>query len=302
MVKPRVLIVGASGLLGQTLSEFLSMDFEVHGTFLHHEPIGLVNAHQVDATSDESLFGCLELVDPEFVVNCAGLTSVDKCESQPEESLLLNYLLPVRISKILSASNTRFVHISTDHFKSKHQTPRRESECVWSVNHYGFVKLRAEQEVLSENPRSLVIRTNFFGLGKRIGTSLLDYTVNSLNSGKRLQGFFDVEFSPVGVSFLSRAISETLRSDLNGILNVASDEVVSKFEFVSLVAETLLIPRGSVERCSTKDEPDWTPRPNYLALDPSKFKYEFGVAIPTVRKMIEDEISRGGTRIRDAYR
>lgn len=290
MSKPRLLIVGASGLLGKTLASQLSNDFEIFGTYWRNRIDRSKNFFPLDATKDHELELLLELVKPNMVVNCSGLTSVDECERRPEASWLLNCYIPSKISQLLSTSNTRLVHISTDHFESVNKSPRKESEKVWHVNQYGYAKLLAEEEVLLQNANNLVVRTNFFGLGKNSGSSLLDFALNSLNSGKNVIGFSDVQFSPVGTTFLSSVLATLLKSNCSGMVNVSSHEVINKYDFLLLVAKCLGIQSQNVKKGSSKELQILVRRPDYLALDPNKLTSEHRVEVPSIEEMIRVEI------------
>lgn len=288
--KPRLLIVGVSGLLGKTLASSLNGEFEIFGTYFRNQPKEFPNNIQLDATKDEELERLLNVVEPNIVLNCSGLTSVDECERRPEASWLLNCYIPAKISQLLSNTKTKFVQISTDHFESGDFSPRSELEKVWHVNQYGYSKLLAEEEVLIQSANNLVVRTNFFGLGKKNGNSLLDFAFNSLTSGKSVRGFADVEFSPVGVTFLSSVLATLLRENCSGILNVSSQEVINKYDFLLLVADILRIQSDFVSKGSSKDLNEFVLRPNYLALDPRKLIREHGVEIPSIEEMIRVEM------------
>lgn len=292
MSREKVLIIGASGLLGETLSIELQNDFDVYGTFLHHRPLQLKKVIQLDASDDLCLENCIQSVLPRYVINCSGLTSVEECEARPEASWILNAYVPTKTAAILEETSSRFIHISTDHFESQDSRPRTEIDEVWSVNQYGYSKLCAESSLLSANPTSLVIRTNFFGLGKKSGNSLLDFAVKSIRSNSETFGFDDVQFSPVSTTFLSSAIAKLLSKEVSGVLNIASSQVISKYDFLLLVADVLNKDHKFVKRSSSSNFQGLTPRPRYLALDPSRLLSHIDASSPSIRDMIECEVFR----------
>lgn len=290
MSKPRLLIVGASGLLGKTLFSSLKSDFETFGTYFRSRPNDFANNVRLNATIDEELESLLSSVEPHVVLNCAGLTSVDECEKRPEASWLLNCYIPSKVSQLLANTKARVVQISTDHFESSDLSPRSESEKVWHVNQYGYSKLLAEEEILIQSANNLIVRTNFFGLGKKNGHSLLDFALKSVTGKKSVHGFADVEFSPVGVTFLSSVLATLLRENCSGIINVASKEVINKYNFLLLVADVLGVQREHISKCNSRDLVGFVRRPNFLALSPKKLIEAHGVEIPSIEEMIRVEI------------
>ena len=82
----RVLIVGASGLLGSTLSPFLARaGYEImkHGQSAANDVL-------CDLTDREATIAMLEATRPDVVINLVALSNVDKCEENPHLAYLLN--------------------------------------------------------------------------------------------------------------------------------------------------------------------------------------------------------------------
>lgn len=286
----RVLVTGASGLLGRALVRNLQHNFEVHGTYFQNMPREISKIHWLDTSNDDALESFFNKMKFDFVINCSGLTSVDECEARPEASWILNGYVPAKIASILNLTSGFFINIGTDHFESSRPVPRSETEQVWAVNQYGHSKLFAEKSLLSINPSSAVIRTNFFGLGKKNGSSLLDFAVRAIENNDSIVGFTDVEFSPLGTNYLSSAISKFLQSPQAGIWNISSAEVVSKYDFLKIVCKVLKANSSRVLKGHISEKSALANRPNYLALDPSKFDQHFDTIAPSVEEMISAEL------------
>lgn len=113
----RVLIFGASGLLGINLALEATKKYEVVGTFHENQ---LLNAGfqtlKVDLSDFDAISRVLIHVKPDWLINCAALASLDACEQQPELAHLMNADLPgtlgTEIAKLGLAK--RFLYISTD--------------------------------------------------------------------------------------------------------------------------------------------------------------------------------------------
>ena len=160
----KALVIGSTGLLGSRLSRIICTQYELLCT--HHKNSALpgfnsINVHITNYLELDQLFSSHRF---DLVINCAGLTSVESCESRPEAAWQLNATLPYHLAVLTQKYNTRFIHISTDHFLSEFNLPRNEEVNMVPVNHYGYSKLAGEKFVLKFNNSATIVRTNFFGL------------------------------------------------------------------------------------------------------------------------------------------
>ena len=197
----KVLVVGGSGLLGRRLMKDLNNEFEVFGTYCSSSPVLKSNYVNLDVKIEGAISSLFKDLKPEIVVNCIGLTSVEVCEREKNLSHTLNSDAPYLLASASRLLRARFIHISTDHFQSSSTNPRSESDLVWPINQYGISKLDGERRVLEAYSNSTIIRTSFFGPGRRNGSSLWDFVVQGLQNGGTINGFQDIRFSPVSISY-----------------------------------------------------------------------------------------------------
>jgi len=290
--KPRYLILGASGLLGSRVFENLKDNFETFGTFHNSATNQTEYMQRIDLANSDDVKNLVERIKPSHIVNCAGLTNVEKCELLPEASWKLNAEIPFRLAKLTSELDIRFIHISTDHFASIKNSPRGESDILYGINQYGFTKIMAEKLILRENPKSLILRTNFFGTSDLKRESLLGFAIERIRSGKLIEGFDDVIFSPVGMGQICQFLRSSQITNAIGILNFASNMPLSKYEFMVLVAKVMGMPKAKIARSSINTSSLTAKRPSYLALDSYKLNQELHFALPRIEEMIHLEISR----------
>jgi dTDP-4-dehydrorhamnose reductase len=287
----KVLVLGASGLLGSRVSrEFLKSNFQVFAT-VHSKTINSDYVPIKTLLSDFSDVKNLLAHDFDTIVNCAGLTSVDSCELRPEAAWQLNATLPFWLAKLSCISGARFIHVSTDHFKSKLDVPRTEETQVEAVNTYGYSKLGGEGFVLNYNPIASVLRTNFFGATASGDHSLLDYLVAKFQHNQSLTGFADVNFSPIGVAELARRILEISSIELPGLVNAAGPESITKYDFALAVADKLGAPKSLISRGLAADANLKSRRPNYLNLDSSKLANLLRKTDISLDEMITQELT-----------
>jgi dTDP-4-dehydrorhamnose reductase len=286
-----VLILGASGFLGSNIFGTLSNHLETYGTFFKSPSMRDSRMLELDATDLQKLSQLVKTLRPSRIINCLGLTNVEECEERPEASWKLNTELPILLSRLSMEVSAQFVQISTDHFYSDVDTPRSETAVMTAINQYGYTKLLAEKIVLLENPNALILRTNFFGYSQRLDKSILNFAINSFYANQQINGFEDVLFTPVGIHDISNFLTSKLSEHVSGLLNFASENQISKYDFLILVGQIMGFSGSNVRKSSILDSNLTVRRPGYLALDPSRLINDLGYSVPSLRTMLENEIA-----------
>ena len=109
----------------------------------------------LDITSESALKTWFQNNKPDYVVNCAAYTAVDKAETDAETAETVNTLAPSLLGKFSKSIGAKLIHISTDYvFDGEAFTPYSESDRVNPKGVYGETKLKGEQNCIEENPRN----------------------------------------------------------------------------------------------------------------------------------------------------
>lgn len=155
---PRIVIVGASGRLGQALHGRLSRQAEVIG----------LSRPRIDLTSAASIAGALEPLEFDHLILPAAMTAVDPCETDPALADAINAQAPGIIASICAAKKAHMTYVSTDFvFDGAKAGLYTEDDKVHPVSVYGASKLKGEVQVLEADPRHLVVRISWlYGPGK----------------------------------------------------------------------------------------------------------------------------------------
>ncbi len=280
----QILLMGSAGLLGSTLSPFLSSrgcDVKTHSRSDGAQCL----ADLSDPRAANELLGKIQ---PDVIINLVGLTDVDLCEVQPNQAYLQNVRSVENITNWIKQEkiSCHLVHISTDQVYDGANT--HTEELVTLTNCYAFSKYAGEMAAASVP--STILRTNFFGrshCAKRL--SLTDWLFRSLSNKDSIQVFDDVLFSPLAMSTLSEMIELSIRNKPIGVFNLGSHDGMSKADFAFAFADELNLSTREMKRATT-DQVAFikTYRPKDMRMNSVKFENALGVKLPTLR----DEIKR----------
>jgi dTDP-4-dehydrorhamnose reductase len=228
----RVLITGGSGLLALNWAyEKRYVNLIILG--LHNRQVAIPGAlaKKVNLESMEELQRQIEEIQPGLIIHAAGLTSVEKCESDPELAIYSNVVISRNLANICARLKVPFTLISTDHLFSGKTSFMNESSPAEPVNMYGKSKLESEASVLKENENALIIRTNFYGWGTSYRQSFSDYIIKALRAKREIKLFQDVYYTPILAKYLINSVHKLVDMKSNGIFNIVGDTRLSKFEF-----------------------------------------------------------------------
>lgn len=279
MVEARVLVTGAFGLVGP----YLTRAFHQRGwsvTTLSRSRGDL----QVDLGRDADL---RTIIGPrvDAVVNCVALTDVDACEREPERAWVANAAVVANLVRNVPLT-CQFVQISTDQVYGRSGGHHAES-AVSPVNAYGRTKVAGEMACLG-HPAATVIRTNVFGPSLvPYRKSLSDWVLHQLAAGELVEGFRDLEFTPVHLSTLADIVTYVVTERLMGTFNVGSRGSLSKFDFARAVCRQYGFDEDRVVPTMSTDRPGRAARPADTSLDVSLFERMTGIELPDLTEEIK---------------
>jgi dTDP-4-dehydrorhamnose reductase len=276
---PRVLVLGATGMLGHRMVSVLSRDLSVHAAARDLEFAAQcapgAELHRLDATQPEGISAALAEAQPDAVVNCIGIVKQLREASDPVASISVNSLFPHLVAAACAERSIRFLQVSTDCVFSG----RLPAPALYTEEHpadpedlYGRSKLLGE----TSGPGALTLRTSIIGWEPRRASGLLEWLASQ--AGRPVGGFVNALFSGLTTSALSEVVHRILVEfpDLDGLFHVAS-EPISKFD--------LLIQLNDALDLGCSIEPKEEPRVN-RALDSSRLFHQTGVEVPGWDDMI----------------
>lgn len=266
-VSKAVFITGGSGLLAVNWAAELRRDRLVH-LALHRRIITLAGAEAIRVALEPvaEVTAVLASLEPELVVHAAGLTSVERCQAEPELAHHVNVVLAGNVARAAGEAGIPLVHISTDHLFDGSVVLAGESEPPRPLNVYGETKARAEDVVLASHPGALVVRTNFYGWGTTYRASFSDLVLKTLRRGERVTLFTDVHYNPIHVEAQRRAVFDLVSTGVSGIVHVVGDERLSKYEFGVRLAEHFGLDPNLISAGRIADREGLVRRPGEMSL------------------------------------
>ena len=223
----RILVTGASGLLGLNLSLAALPSHQVIGvdrSTLTGVPFELLNMDLLEDGALEKMFAAAK---PDALIHCAALADVDACQDDPAASQRLNAVLPGDLAAGCARRSIPMIHISTDAVLDGTRPGfYTEQDIPNPLGVYARTKLEGERAVLAANPDAIIARVNFFGWSLTGTRSLAEFFINNLFTGKPVNGFTDVFFCPMFVGDLAETLLDMLEKDLSGLYHVVGSRGV----------------------------------------------------------------------------
>ncbi|MCA2643259.1 MULTISPECIES: dTDP-4-dehydrorhamnose reductase [unclassified Microcystis] len=269
----KVLLIGAKGQVGQELQLTLQSLGEVIS----------IGREELDLTNSEKIGQLIREIHPDYLVNAAAYTAVDKAESEPELAYSINAKAPKIMAESAEKIKAKFLHISTDYvFDGRKNTPYLETDLTNPLGVYGQSKLRGEEEIKTVNSQAIILRTAWVygSYGKS------NFVKTMLRLGKEreeLKVVVDQVGSPTWAKDIAAAITHLLINADNpaGIYNFTNSGVASWFDLTKAIFEEAKISGiplkiQRVIPITTAEYPTPAARPAYSVLSGQKISQQLG--------------------------
>lgn len=273
----RVLITGASGMIGSTLARVISQSGAYDVIGVGRRKLGDSNPgfhywEFPDLSSEDAVRRLYADFCPDIVINCAGLTKHHPSGGDPLEALKANALLPHCLSAEAGTRKCRFIHISTDCVFKGDKGDYQETSLLDAEDIYG--KSKGFGELIGD--KHLVIRTSTIGHESGTNFGLLEWF---LGTAGHCRGFSNAFFSGLPTIELANLLITFIlpNNDLAGLYNIGGKRI-DKHSLLRLIAN---IYGHDIE--ITKDPSFSIDR----SLDSSKFLSKTGYKVPDWPELIE---------------
>ncbi|AFJ01917.1 dTDP-4-dehydrorhamnose reductase [Methylophaga frappieri] len=276
----KVLLLGASGQLGWQLQRSLSLVADCH----------FLTRAQLDLANSQAIQSLLKQLQPDWVVNAAAYTAVDKAESEPALATQINALAPAVMAETLAKNGGRLLHFSTDYvFNGQGATPWRETDPTAPLNQYGASKLAGEQAITASQCQHLILRTGWV-----YGENGQNF-FNTMRQLAKTRSTLSVVDDQIGAPTWSRHLADTAAQMLrhfqqSGIYHVSASGQTSWYQFAKAIFEALSQQGHNIpllEAVTSNDYPAIAQRPAYSVLSNQKLKEHYDLCLPDWRQSLQ---------------
>lgn len=240
--QPIILVTGANGQVGKSIRK-LELSFpQFRFVFASREDLKLHHFGLV-----ENFFMGLK---PQYCINCAAYTAVDRAESEPDMAFLVNGEAVGNLAAVCRKYNCRLIHISTDYvFDGKQQKPYTETDPVAPINVYGRSKLLGEQLCIKEHPDAVIIRTAW--VFSEFGHNFVKTMLRLMAEREEVSVVNDQVGAPTYATDLARAILTIVSAPkwVPGVYHYSNAGAISWYDFAVAIAR-LIATRCRVQALS----------------------------------------------------
>ena len=266
-----VLVIGGAGQLGQAI-QFIAAEYpDVDFVF--------ADVAEADITNPLQLEQLFEKVKPDFCINAAAYTSVDKAETESELAELVNVEGAMNLAIICQESSTTLIHISTDFvFDGSQSLPYTEESVTNPQSIYGITKRDGEEAIKAILSSHFIIRTSW--LYSQFANNFMKTMLKLASERTELKVVNDQKGTPTNAVDLAHAIIKIISSGSKafGTYHFSSEGEATWYEFAR---EIFKVNNCKIDLypISSAEFPTAAKRPIYSVLDKSKIKKAFGIEI-----------------------
>ncbi len=238
----RILITGATGLVGSRVIELLGND---------HTCIPLTSTH-ADITNRDSVWTYVKDISFDTCIHMAGYTHVDKAEQEPDLAYALNVDGTRNVLEVTQEKNASFIHISTDFvFDGKSQNPYTEDNTPNPISIYGKTKSQAEQIVENEG---MIVRISYPYRKEFERKRDIVRTIKSLlEQGKQLTMITDSIMTPTFIDDIAYGLHDLVTNYDRRIVHLVGADSMSPYDLGMTVATNWGLDKGRIAQTTYEE-------------------------------------------------
>ncbi|MND32677.1 dTDP-4-dehydrorhamnose reductase [compost metagenome] len=280
----KILLLGKDGQVGWELKRSLQCLGEV--VALGRQGQGALVGNLTDLSGLERT---LEAVKPDFIVNAAAYTAVDKAEADQALAFRINAEAVGVLAEYAASNGCWLIHYSTDYvFSGEGRAPWVEQDTVSPLNVYGRSKLEGERAIQRSGCRHLIFRTSWV-YGTR-GNNFAKVMLRLAAERQKLQVVSDQVGAPTGAELIADVTAHALKAAAAGsidagIYHLAAGGEVSWHGYACHVIETaralgMQLQVETVEEIPSRAYPTPAQRPLNSRMDTSRVQAALKIRLP----------------------
>jgi dTDP-4-dehydrorhamnose reductase len=274
MAMHKILITGANGQLGWELGQLAA----AYPAF----EFVLVDRSKLDLTFPETFEKIIHSIAPDYIVNTAAYTAVDKSETEKELSYTVNATAVQALASICKNLAIPFITYSTDYvFDGEATQPYTISTKVDPVNYYGSTKAAGESMAMEANEDTIIIRTSW--VFSSHGNNFVKTMMRLMKERAQLNIVADQKGRPTYAKDLAIATMKMIEAmnagkSIKGVYHYANQGETTWYDFAAKI-KAIAGLTCEVQPIETKDFPTPAKRPAYSVLDTSKIEEDLAIDI-----------------------
>lgn len=291
LIKNRILITGSNGMLGQRLVEYFSKlnTIQILSTSVEEKSVfDNIDYIQCDISNRNDIKKIIYDFCPDFIVNTAAYTNVDKSELERESAWKINVKAVEYISESARVLDAHLIHISTDYIFDGKNGPYTENDIPNPIGYYGRTKLASENVLRISGIKYTILRTNvLYGTAKFSRPDFVKWVIDSLKSGKQINVVNDQVNNPTFIDDLVQAVSLIINKKREGVFNIGGSEFLNRYEFALMIAEYFNLDKTLINRIKTDELKQTARRPLKSGLITIKAQSELGYKPHSIIQSLE---------------
>ncbi|MFZ6023680.1 MAG: dTDP-4-dehydrorhamnose reductase [Bacteroidota bacterium] len=274
MSKPVILVTGKQGQLGWELTQLA-------GAYPQYDFV-FADRTTMDLSDDDSLRKCFEQYKPDYCINCAAYTAVDKAETEQAMAYQVNAAATGLLATLCNQYNTVLMTISTDYvFNGNGTSPYTTEQATDPVNYYGYTKAIGEQLALANHPATIIIRTSW--VYSSHGNNFVKTMLRLMKERDALNVVADQVGSPTYAHDLAKAILLIIEEQEKGnkqygIFHYSNSGVTNWCDFAREIGQQASLS-CVVNGITTAEYPTAAKRPAYSVMDINKITAAYGIVM-----------------------
>src|SRR5690606_8372489 len=304
-----ILVTGGNGQLASAIKK--ASENQKENTFV------FADSNVLDITNSQNCDSVFNDLKPDFCINTAAYTAVDKAETETELASKVNVLGVKNLAESCKVYNTTLIHISTDFvFDGEKNFPYTENDTPNPKSVYGKTKLEGEEELTAILEKYYIIRTSW--VYSEFGNNFYKTMLRLASERDSLNVVNDQIGTPTNANCLAQAIIEVVRCQMSdvgslnteetiinpnshhstpstqhlyGIYNFSNEGSCSWYDFARKIFELNNI-QIDLNPIPTTAYPTPAIRPKYSVLDKTKIKNIFGIKIKSWQEALESVVTK----------
>ena len=283
----KLLVTGVTGQLGSEVVTVLAEQ--------GHEVIA-ADRERINFLQPQQAAAVVQAERPDWVINCAAYTQVDRAESEPQAAFTINRDTPAQLARAVADHGGRFLQLSTDFvFDGSQRHPYLEEDEPNPLGVYGQSKLEGERIVLEAQPNAVILRTAWvYGVH---GHNFVKTMLRLAGEGKPLRVVCDQIGTPTWTRDIVMAITALLEQQAAGTFHFTAAGETSWQGFANAIFEEAVaagieLQTTQAEPIPTSEYPTAATRPAYSVLDTTKIRPYLSASIPgwrdSLKKMLQE--------------